>query len=87
VQLVEVYAVHLEPPEAPLGVPSMWQCHKGIQRASGTLVAPSVSAVEELHALLRERRSKCPGAVQVLVYQNEWSSIETRIKAKRSSAG
>jgi hypothetical protein len=51
-------------------IPSVRQCQKcqkGIQGAFGTFGTPSVSALQESHALLGERRSECPGAVPILV--------------------
>jgi hypothetical protein len=47
------------------------KCQKGIQGAFGTFGTPSVSALQESHALLGERRSECPGAVPVLVCHDE----------------
>jgi hypothetical protein len=47
------------------------RCQKPSEHPFGTFVTPSVSVSGELHALLWERRSECPGAVSVLVGHDE----------------
>jgi hypothetical protein len=47
------------------------KCQKGIQGAFGTFGTPSVSVLGEIHVLVWERRSECPGAMPVLVCHDE----------------